>query len=141
MMNKTQNLKQETHILKFLGIGLLISLIVLLILTGGMTTLIVKGTVSEKQAQIMQISIHTVSVTIGSMIALRKRYNNKVIIQVIMTVSYVLFCGLINIVLFHMEFNSIMQNMIAIAAGTMIVFILRTMMDKYRNNTYRKRKW
>lgn len=140
-MNKSLNLKQETRSLKTCGIGLLISLIMLLILTAGTTTIIMNGTITEKQAQIVQTMIHAASVAIGSVIALGKGCNNKVLTLSIMTVGYVLFWGLINIAVFRSDFNSIMQSMIAICMGAVVVFILKIMMDKHRQNRYRMKKW
>lgn len=140
-MNKSLNLKQETHSLKTSGIGLLISLVMLLILTAGTTTLIMNGTITEKQAQIVQPMIHAVSVAIGSVIALGKGCSNKVLTLAIMTVGYVLFWGLINIAVFRSDINSIMQGMIAICVGAMVVYILKIMMDKRRQNRYRLKKW
>ena len=140
-MNKSLNLKQETHSLKTSGIGLLISLIMLLIFTAGTTTLIMNGTVTEKQAQIVQTMTHTVSVAIGSVIALGKGCNNKVLTLSILTVGYALFWGLINIAVFRSDFNSIMQSMLAIWMGAVVVFILKITMDKRRQNRYRMKKW
>ena len=116
--------KQGSGMIKGIGVGIGVSLTALLILTGILSAILIRGVLAEEYGRIIQMLIHSISVLIGCLVNYVIANGKILLSSIAVGMGYSLICVFVNALMFGADYYDILLTISSIIAGMVIAILL-----------------